>query len=121
MAASGSLSGAGPSGAAGQGIATINAFPDEKKVRELTEQIRRLCHAHQLKLSASQQQQPTTAASMQVRTHAPIPLTLMARQCHDKYWYVVIQISQAEEIKKRLQEAITLLQETVKGRSHAII
>lgn len=68
MAASVSLSGAGPSGAAGQGIATINAFPDEKKVRELTEQIRRLYHAHQLKLTASQQQQPTPAASMQVLT-----------------------------------------------------
>ena len=67
MAASAGLSGVGPSGAAGPGIATVNAFPDEKKIRELTEQIRqRLSHAHQLKLTASQQQQATPAASMQV-------------------------------------------------------
>jgi phage host-nuclease inhibitor protein Gam len=82
MAASVSLSGVGPSGSAGQGIATINAFPDEKKIRELTEQIRRLCHAHQLKLTASQQQQlATPAASMQVLTLTP-PSVIVC-QCHD--------------------------------------
>lgn len=68
MAAPVSVSGTiGPSGAAGQGIATLNAFPDEKKIRELTERIRqRLSHAHQLKLTTSQQQQTAPAASMQV-------------------------------------------------------
>lgn len=40
---------------------------------------------------------------------------MVAYQCHDVGVFV-IQISQAEEIKKRLQEAIALLQETVKGR-----
>lgn len=67
MAASVNVSGGvGPSGTTGQGIATFNAFPDEKKIRELTEQIRqRLSHAHQLKLTASQQQ-ATPAASTQV-------------------------------------------------------
>ena len=57
----------GSSGAAGQSLSQINVFPDEKKVRELAEQIRaRLSHAHQLKLTASQQQQSTPAAAMQV-------------------------------------------------------
>lgn len=76
MAASSSVnvSGVVPSGAVSQGIATINAFPDEKKIRELAEQIRqRLSHAHQLKLTASQQQQATPAASMQVHGYIVCP------------------------------------------------
>ena len=62
--------------ASGQGIIHVNAFPDEKKIRELAEQIRgRLSHAHQLKLTASQQQQATPAATMQVfYTPASSPL-----------------------------------------------
>lgn len=59
--------GLGHVNASGQGLAQINAFPDEKKIRELAEQIRtRLNHAHHLKLTASQQQQATPAAAMQV-------------------------------------------------------
>ena len=53
--------------ASSQGIAPVNAFPDEKRIREVTEQIRlRLSHAHQLKLATSQQQQSTPAAAIQV-------------------------------------------------------
>ena len=67
---SGAVGGA-PSAAAGQGVAQSNAFPDEKKIRELAEQIRvRLSHAHQLKLTASQQQQAAPAAAMQVNMSA---------------------------------------------------
>lgn len=50
--------------ASAQGVAQINAFPDEKRIRDLAEQIRgRLSHAYQLKQSGTQQQQ---TASMQV-------------------------------------------------------
>lgn len=62
--------GVGQAIASGQGITHINAFPDEKRIRELAEQIRgRLSHAHQLKLAASQQQQTTPAATIQVFHH----------------------------------------------------
>ena len=51
------------------GSQQMNAFPDEKRIRELAELIRsRLSHAHQLKLATSQQQHPKTAATMQVST-----------------------------------------------------
>lgn len=63
--ASGSV---GSSGPVGQGFTPVNILPDEKRIRELAEQIRvRLAHAHQLKLAVSQQQQVTPAATMQVR------------------------------------------------------
>ena len=63
------------------------AFPDEGRIRELAEQIRVRCaHAQQLKLPG----QPATAAGS-------------------------LQIAQAEEIQRRLREAVSRLQETITG------
>ena len=110
----------GSSGAAGQSLSQINVFPDEKKVRELAEQIRaRLSHAHQLKLTASQQQQATPAAAMQVN-HTSLVWREFLTLSPTPFFFSVswaLQITQAEEIKKRLQDAILQLQESVRGLS----
>ena len=83
------------------------AFLQEGRVRELAEGIRARCvQAHQLKMAG--QQQSTTTANIQVgppgcREHVTMAVAAAA------------QVSLAEDMQKRLRQAVQTLQEAIRG------